>query len=81
MMKGYVYQSDFAKKHVAQGYAEGYAKGIAQSVLIILEARGLAVPDAIRERILAEKDPVRLDRWLERAVVASSVDEVFDETT
>jgi len=81
MIKDYEYQSEFAKKHVAQGYAEGYARGLAQSVLTMLEARGLAVPDAIRERILAEKDPDRLDRWLEKAVVASSVDEVFDETT
>jgi hypothetical protein len=27
MMKGYEYQSDFAKKYVAQGYAEGRTEG------------------------------------------------------
>jgi hypothetical protein len=27
MMKGYEYQSDFAKKYVAQGHAEGLTKG------------------------------------------------------
>jgi hypothetical protein len=37
------------------------------------------VPDAARERILAQKDPERLQRWLERAIVAASVDEVLDE--
>jgi len=29
-MKGYEYQSDFAKKYVAQGRAEGFAEGFAQ---------------------------------------------------
>jgi hypothetical protein len=37
------------------------------------------VPDVIRERILAQKDPERLERWLERAVVAASATAVLDE--
>ncbi len=45
-MKGYEYQSDFAKKYVAQGRVE-------------------------------EADPSVLERWHERAVVASSMAEVF----
>jgi hypothetical protein len=83
MMKGYEYQSDFAKKYVAQGRAEGRAEGrteeAARAVLTVLQARGLAVPDAARERILAQKDPERLERWLEKAVVAASVAGVLDE--
>jgi hypothetical protein len=39
------------------------------------------VPDATRERILAEKDPGRLERWVERAVVASSLTDVLDESS
>lgn len=83
-MKGYQYQSDFAKRYVAEGRAEGLAEGLvrgeARSVLKVLQARGLAVPDELREHILAQKDPERLDRWLEKAAVASSVAEVVDET-
>ena len=45
----------------------------------MLRVRGIAVPDAVRERILAQKDPERLERWLEKAVVAASVAEVLDE--
>ena len=45
----------------------------------MLRVRGIAVPDAARERILAEKDPARLERWLERAVLAASVDEALRE--
>jgi len=70
-MKGYEYQSDFAKKYVAEGTAN--------AVLTVLRARGLAVPDALRERILAQKDPERLKLWLERAIVATSVAAVLDE--
>jgi hypothetical protein len=79
MMKGYEYQSDFARKYVAQGRAEGRTEGLALSLLDVLRARGLAVPDAVREHILAQKEPERLRRWLEKAVVADSVAAVIDE--
>jgi predicted transposase YdaD len=83
LMKGYEYQSDFAKKYVAQGRAEGRAEGrteeAANAVLMVLQARGVTVPDAIRKRILAQTDPERLERWLVKAAVASSVAEVLDE--
>jgi hypothetical protein len=75
MMKGYEYQSDFAKKYVAQGRAEEAAR----AVLTVLRVRGFAVPDAVRERILAQKDPELLERWLEKAAVAASVTAVLDE--
>jgi hypothetical protein len=88
MMKGYEYQSDFAKKYVAEGLAEGLAKGraegraeeAARNLLTVLRVRGLTVPDAVRERILAQKDPERLERWLEKAAVAASVAAVIDES-
>jgi hypothetical protein len=79
MMKGYEYQSDFAKKYVAQGRAEGRAEEAARALLTVLRARGIAVPDAVRERILDQKDPERLERWLEKAAVAASVATVLDE--
>ncbi|MES1240704.1 MAG: hypothetical protein ABUT39_03705 [Acidobacteriota bacterium] len=74
-MKGYEYQSDFARKYVAQGRAEEGA----DAVLTVLRARGFVVSDSVRERILAQKDPERLRRWLEKAVVANSIAAVLDE--
>src|SRR4051812_49525290 len=68
VMKGYQYQSDFAKKY----YAQGRAEALAHAVLTALRVRGIAVPDTARERILAEQDPARLERWQERAVLAPS---------
>jgi hypothetical protein len=79
MMKGYEYQSDFAKKYVAQGRTEGRAEEAARNLLTVLRARGIAVPDSVREHILAQHDPERLERWLEKAVVANSVAAVLDE--
>jgi hypothetical protein len=70
-MKGYEYQSEFVRKYVSEARAS--------DVLTVLRARGIAVPDTARDRILAQKDPKRLERWLERASVAPSVAEVIDD--
>ena len=86
-MKGYVYKSDFAKKYLAQGRAEGEAEGEAKgllqgearAVLTVLRARGIAVSEAARERIFAQKEPERLERWLEKAAVAASIAEVIGD--
>jgi hypothetical protein len=75
MMKGYEYQSDFARKYVAQGRVEEAARAL----LTVLRVRGIAVPDAVRERILAQQDPERLERWLEKAAVATSAAAITDE--
>ena len=58
---------------------EGKVEGEARALLAVLRARGISVPDAARERILAQKDPERLERWVERAAVAASVAEALDE--
>src|SRR5262249_23843917 len=46
----------------------GRAEGLGHAVLTVLEVRGIAVPKAARERILAEKNAARLQRWHERAI-------------
>lgn len=63
----------------ARGKAEGRAEGIAESVLKILESRGVGVSPAQREEILRCSDLDRLDRWLHRAALASSTDEITAE--
>ncbi|HWO25360.1 MAG TPA: hypothetical protein VNO30_41755 [Kofleriaceae bacterium] len=62
-----------------EGRAEARAENGANAVLIVLDARGLAVSEADRLRILAQRDPAQLERWLRRAAIASSVVEVIDE--
>ncbi len=51
----------------------------ARGVLAVLQVRGFDVSDAIRARILAERDATRLDGWLEKAIVAPTMADVLDE--
>ena len=62
-----------------KSWEEGRAETRADAVLTVLQTRGVAVPDAARERIMAQTDLELLKRWLVKAVVASSVDEVIEE--
>jgi hypothetical protein len=62
-----------------EGRDEGLQEARAGDVLTVLRVRRIPVPEAVRERILAEKDPERLERWLEKAAVATSVAEVLEE--
>ena len=60
----------------AEARARGRAEGIAESILQLLEARGLAVSAERKQEILGCSDPDRLNRWLLRAMSVSSADEV-----
>ncbi|MFT3772041.1 MAG: hypothetical protein QM820_42080 [Minicystis sp.] len=63
----------------ADARKEGRTEEAARNLLTVLRARGIGVPDAARERILAQKDPERLERWLEKAATAASISEVVDD--
>lgn len=60
----------------AEGLAEGRAEGLAAAVLAVLAARGIAVDAAERARILGERDPARLERWVAGAATCSSMAEL-----
>ncbi len=64
----------------AEGKAEGRAEVMAESILKILEARGVAVSLTQREEILRCIDVDRLDRWWRRASSASSAEELTSES-
>jgi predicted transposase YdaD len=64
-----------------EGRAEGRTEGRAAEARLLLHkvlaARSFAVPSDIRMRIDAESDVSRLESWLEAAVTASSIADVF----
>lgn len=64
-------------KGLAEGEAKGKAEGEARMVLRVLGARGLQVPDEIRERVQSCTDTAQLEHWGERAATADSLDDVF----
>jgi hypothetical protein len=76
MMSGkWEYQSDFVRRYVMQGRAEERA----QSVLAVLAARHVDVPEVARARIAACSDLAVLEQWLARAATASSVADVLPD--
>jgi hypothetical protein len=62
----------------AEGREEGRAEALANSVLTVLRVRGIIVPEAVRTRILAQRDLQLLERWQEQAIVATSLADVLD---
>ena len=60
----------------AAAEARGEARGIAESILDVLEERGISVSSAQREELLGCSDIDRSKRRLRRAAVATSAAEV-----
>ncbi len=74
MMKGYEYQSDFAKKYVAQGHKEGERA----LLLRLLRTRFGELPASTVARVEGAEVAV-LERWGERVLSAKTLTEVLDE--
>jgi hypothetical protein len=76
------YQSEYARRLLAEGEARGEARGEAKGeakgeatlLIEVLDARGWHVPDDIRARIVECTDSTQLKRW----APATSLDQAFD---
>jgi hypothetical protein len=71
------YRSELLRELASQHEQLGEARGEGRAVLTVLEARGLAVPEDVREVVLACTDLAQLDTWLRRALAADSIDDVI----
>ncbi len=60
-----------------EGRVEGRIEGTREALLLLLAHRGLALTDGHRATVAACVDGALLDRWFQRALTASSADEVF----
>ena len=61
----------------AEDRAAGKAEGKIEALIAILAARDIDPGSAARERILRERDPQRLDRWIARAAISATIAEVL----
>jgi flagellar biosynthesis/type III secretory pathway protein FliH len=81
MMTTAEYEKTFVEKihdqGIAEGKAEGIAEGEAKAVLRLMDARGLALSQEQRQQVTSCTDATQLDRWLDRAITAGTVAEVF----
>ncbi len=91
--EGYQYQSKFGNKRYAEGKAEGEASGLTKgkaegeasglakgerrALFKILERRGITLSAIEQERVLSCQDLELLEIWLDRALTASSAEELF----
>ena len=65
-----------------QGLSRKYrAEGEAAAVLSVLRCRDIEVPEARERQIKACTDLAQLELWLERAVSATCIDDLFDDTS
>ncbi|TDC59780.1 hypothetical protein E1200_31570 [Actinomadura sp. GC306] len=71
---GYEWQSEFAKTHRGEGRAEGEAK----AVLLVLDARGITVPNEIREHVTNCTDTDQLERWVQRAAIIDKAEDLLE---
>lgn len=63
----------------ARDEARGKARGEADALVVVLEARGLALDDDARQRVARCDDVAQLRRWIARAAIVKTLDEVFVE--
>ncbi len=75
--KGYASLEALRAEESAKGRAEGEARGKAESILAVLGARGLSVPEPVAAQIRACRELASLDAWLLRAMTVSSAAEVL----
>ena len=83
--------SPFAREHYGRGKAEGMAEGktagrtegkaeeAARLLLLVLDARGFAVPDGIRAQITTCTDIAQLETWVTRAATTQTLQDLFNE--
>lgn len=75
-MRNYEYQSDFARKYVAQGRAEGEAMGRATLINRLLALRFGPLSESIRARV-EQSSIAELDTIAERVLSATTLEEAL----
>lgn len=66
------------KRRTAEAVAKAKAEGEARTLLMLLETRGIQIPDDARARITECTDLEQLDVWVRRAIAATSIHDVVD---
>ncbi len=78
MEERFMILEEMLKDERAEGRAEGIVEGKAEGILLLLQELG-TVSDELEERIMSEKDPVTLNKYLKCAARVNSVEEFVHE--
>jgi hypothetical protein len=77
--QGHQFQGPTYKRGHEEGRDEGRVETLVANMLDVLEVRGLEIPGAVREQILACTDLDKLRAWHRRAVIVRRAEELFGE--
>ena len=78
-MMSLTFKDEFIDRIKAEGKAEGKAESAAAILLKMLAARGVKVPAPVRDRVLSCTDLSQLDAWVDSAMTASTLRDVFPD--
>jgi hypothetical protein len=67
----------FESERLAEEERQRELKQLLESVLALLQARGLEIDAATREMVLSCDDTTQAEAWLVRAATAETVEQVF----
>jgi hypothetical protein len=73
------YENDFIESYVKVGIEQGAVADAAEKLLRLLDGRVLNPTDAQRARVTGSTDLSELNRWFDRAITASTADDVFKD--
>lgn len=73
------FRSETSQRMRREAHEEGREEGFSESILRILRRRGIEIPAAAENKIVSCHDRAQLGDWLDRAITARSVDEVFSD--
>ncbi|MBB4934542.1 hypothetical protein F4561_005362 [Lipingzhangella halophila] len=73
----YEWRSDVGRASYAEGEAKGKAEGKAETILTMLESRGLTISEHVRQRITECTDIDQLDAWARRAATIDHAEDLF----
>jgi hypothetical protein len=73
------YKSDYFDWAEAQGEAKGEIKGNARALVQVITAPGIELAEGQLGQVASCQDLAQLDAWLDRALGATSADEVFKD--
>lgn len=73
------FRSETSQRMRREAREEGHEKGVSESILRILRRRGIDVPAAAEAKISSCHDRALLGDWLDRAISARTVDDVFSD--
>ncbi|MGW4199832.1 hypothetical protein [Streptomyces sp. NPDC004726] len=73
------YKSLISEEIREEGLAEGRAQARAESILLVLEQRGITVSDEVREQVTNCGNPDISRTWLIRAITTTTAEDIFKD--